>query len=229
MKFNWFAVLAIGATLQGCADATLVGPTSLAPQGPRKDAAYDGSVPYFGSRDEIPPPWWSPAIFKVEPIVYWSGATATAASSMYYFGNRAQEDFVLSFTGISNETQDFKNNTSYGGFFPDYYTHTTPGFSLSTRVACGHTANLSGNHIAKSILFVEWEGLTEFKVSQSSGRHADQPDCPTAEKTESKPRSSTDGSGTPQTFEQEPTYCTVWYMYDIDTGEILARHVLYCW
>lgn len=164
--------------LAGCADTAALGPDVRAGMtGPSLSTAYDGSVPYYTSQEQVPFEYWWPKIYSRSPVVYWSGTTAVASSHMLYYGNRAEENFMLAIDGPVSSISREGHSASIGGFLPDNYSHTTPGFTLTARGQCGHVANLNSSHTAKTVLFIELRGLTEVSVSVPDGDSATQPDC----------------------------------------------------
>ena len=146
---------------------------------------------------------------------------------MKYWGNRAEETFQLTITGISPGSGGrTARATSHGGFFPDYYTHETPGFRSTAGSSCGNLANLASQHTAKFAIFVDLKGFTTLEKTVPDGAHKAQEACPTEEREEQKGG----GGGNEDCPEcvETPQWCTVRYYYDKGTGEILYWYILWC-
>jgi hypothetical protein len=134
-------------------------------------------VPYYATTADVPLAYWGPRVYSQNPVVYWSGATAVGSSRMQYYGNRAEESFTLAIDGpVSNISRE-ASGSSIGGMFADVYWHSTPGFTLTARGVCGHVANLSSLHTAKTVFFIEIRGLTELSTSVPDGHSDTQPAC----------------------------------------------------
>lgn len=205
-----------GAALVGCADATLVGPHVTPATGPRTSAAYDGSVPYYNDDTEIPAPYWLPEVYQVSPVVYWDGTEAVGSSTMQYFGNRAEEKFTLTISGPSSASRPAEGSSNH--FWPGYYYHTTPGFRLAASGNCGHLANLTSQHTAKSILFIEFRGFTASEATKPGGDSKEQPACPPPPETPSGGGGTGSSGGS---VSENGGICIYTYDYYIDTGEII--------
>lgn len=179
--FRWLSLVVCGVALLGCADATTLGPSvGPAPSRAMSSTWSDsyGSVPYFESEDEVPPEWWHPKVHSVDPWVDWEGNTATAASRMGYYGNRAEETFTLKISGPSPDSRPAEGR-SIGGFLPDDYEHETDPFTLTVNGTCGHLANLISQHTAKIVFVIDVKGLQVPDVTRTGDAKAkSQPDCP---------------------------------------------------
>lgn len=164
--------------ISGCADVTF--PRSRLSVNPVVTtvtmATCDGTVPCYASMAAVPPETLLPEIYTVSPVVYWEYQNAVGSSRMTYYGNRAEESFVLEISGPSNASRT-AIATSQPSFFPQYNVHVTPGFRLGADGDCGHRADLHSQHTAKSVLFVEYRGLTEVSVSRAGGDDDRQAEC----------------------------------------------------
>jgi hypothetical protein len=226
------SLVVLGVVLAGCSDTGVVEPgLKPSPTGPvanlaYKHGEYDGSVPRYASEGEV----IFPEVYNRTPFVYWNGANAVAASEMNYWGNRAEETFQMTITGIAPGSGGrTAKSESYGGWWPDYYRHTTPGFSSAAGSSCGNLVNIATQHTAKFVFFIDYKGFTSLEKTVPDGANSLQEACPTEEKEEEYP----DGSGggysdsCPECLDK-PEWCTVFYMYDKATGAILWYQVLWC-
>lgn len=226
-QFRRCSLVLLGIALVGCNDAGVVGPgTKPTPNRPASltyaPGEYDGSVPWYASENDI----ILPEVYERMPFVYWSGETATAASSMKYWGNRAEETFEMKITGVAPGSGGRQaESTSYGGFFPVYYTHITPGFSSSAASSCGNQVDLASQHTAKFVFFIEIKGFGSLKTTVPDGYRAEQEACQTEDKQEQQA-----GGGNEDCPEcvETPQWCTIRYYYDKGTGEILYYYILWC-
>lgn len=164
--------------VSGCADATF--PKAQVSVHPVVNtvtmATCDGTVPCYASMDAVPPATLLPEIYDISPVVYWDYEDAVGSSRMTYYGNRAEETFKLDIFGPSSASRTALA-TSQPSFLPQYNVHVTPGFRLGADGDCGHTADLKSQHTAKSVLFVEYRGLTEVSVSRAGGDVDRQAEC----------------------------------------------------
>lgn len=230
LRLQCYALMAMG--LAGCADASMLAPPRpIVP--PERFVSYvpgeyDNSAPYYDDESQVP--GWQPAVLSKSPTVYWNGRSAVGSSTMTYFGNRAEEKFQLSIQGPSSDTRP-AGSSSYGGFWPDTYQHTTGGFSLGAMADCGHVANLASEHFAKITFFVAFKGFELLETSQSDGATDYQPGCPSEDKTE--PANGGGSPPCPECIDEPPsggyTWCNVRYWYDRGTGEILYWYIISCW
>ena len=226
-KLKWFSPMATIVGMLGCSDATMLVPTAPSPK-PAASSSYDGSVPYFESEGEVPD-WFAPRVLGKSPIVYWNGNEAVASSRMDYFGNRGEETFVLKISGASSDSRDAESAS--GGFWPEYRTHWTHGFTLAPDV-CGHIANLTSQHTARTIFFVDIKGLTQLPPDeQPGGANKEQRPCAEEERVVDNTGGGGDCNDGTSCEDNYPTaeYCVIWVRYYEDTGEIIDTKVLYCY
>jgi hypothetical protein len=127
---------------------------------------------------EDAPDWIKPKIYQIRPTVYWEGTTAVGSSMMVYYGNRAEESFVLTITGPSTATRTAEASSNQP-ILADYNNHVTPGFRLETpnRKTCGHLAQLTSQHTAITTIWLEWRGFGQLVTTRPGDDSDSQPDC----------------------------------------------------
>ncbi|HEX7238895.1 MAG TPA: hypothetical protein VF263_01405 [Longimicrobiaceae bacterium] len=162
-----------------------------------------------------------PKIYNTAPYVYWRGGTATGSSRMDYFGNRAEERFTLSISGPMNASREASGST--GGVWITNRSHVTPGFDLGVSGSCGHVANLSSHHTAKSVAFIEYKGLTEVSVSEPDGHVARQEDCPPPPPSDGGGGGGNPGDGGGWMI------CRYLETHDSQTGQLIDSQLIGCY
>lgn len=231
-RFRWWRYAPLALGLLGCAEALVVGPAPAgAPRAPASTYVpgdYDGSVPYFESETDVPN--WGPRVHEIFPEVHWEGRTAVASSSMFYFGNQAEETFSLEISGPSNGSRT-ASSLSTTGPWPDDFFHYSSDFGYSAGGSCGHTANLSSLHFARISFFVSYRGFAVLEARQPGGKEpAIQPPCPTREEDRPSGRGGGGGGECPECVTEPRGYTTCRYRvtYDLETYDIIDFEILYC-
>lgn len=221
------SLILFGIVLNGCADHSLAGPTIKPEPTGRfvyQPGEYDGSVPKYETEGEFP---W-PRVIRKDSWSAWDGAQAIVGSSMDYYGNRAREIHTMKIHGISPGSGGRGARAeSTGGFWPSNYTHTTNPFFAYAGSSCGNRVDVSSEHTALTVAFVEIRGFTAAEDTQPGGTSSAQEACPTEERQEEAPSSGGYSDNCPTCLD-EPEWCTVFYMYDKATGAILWYQVLWC-
>ncbi len=187
MRRVWGVVLAstMAVVLLGCADTTRItssNRTAPVPQQVRKAMAPDGyEAPVFNSTDEVPG-WWRANVWDESSTADWTGSTAGGYAFMRYTGNRISQTMNLSVIHGYSTVATAPPLTRNAWHFLPYDGLLGSPTSYSVDESCGQVANLSTQHTAKIVLFIQVSFLEFDEATTSSQGAARQPDCPQTER-----------------------------------------------
>jgi hypothetical protein len=149
---------------------------------------------------------------------------------MGYDAYHASIGATLYLSGTTSDSRVYAPRENHTSTFKDNSFATS--FPILVANSCGHA--LEGD-VRFRAWWAGYRSGGQWVVEEATGErfpNGAQPACPEQERTER--RSSLGGgggTGCPDCVLEPtgPTWCRVSYTYDLNTGEILSWHILYCW
>jgi hypothetical protein len=175
----------VAVVLLGCADASRItssNRTAPVPQHVRKAMAPDGyEAPVFDSMDEVPG-WWRANVWAESSRADWSGSTAGGYAFMRYTGNRISQTMHLTVIHKYSTVATAPPVTRTAWHFLPYDGLLGVPVSFAVSESCGQVVDLSTQHTAKIVLFIQLSFLELDEATGLSQGSARQPECPQTER-----------------------------------------------